>query len=199
MISDNCITSRSAATRGRMFLAGSLRSNDRVVIACQFHDESSPLARPDGFPVHRFQQAEPYAPLSLAAASAAAFAPCLQPEHPRRRRSGQPPSAAPSPSGRRVALSCSAIRRIAIYIVPSDFAGKYTASARQASRPVPETEPTFTPALRPPGSSVFQDLETRRNVGAEIGRRLLDQRLLLGLHDVRQRRMARLVQAKNRP
>ena len=58
------------------------------------------------------------------------------------------------------------------------------------------TDLTLTPALRPPGSVVFKHLEPRRDVDPVVGRRLLVDRLLLRLHDVGQRGVARLVQAQ---
>ena len=56
----------------------------------------------------------------------------------------------------------------------------------------------MTPALRPGGLRRLDDFQTRRDVDAEIGRLLDVERLLLGLHDVRKRRVARLVETQVR-
>ena len=52
------------------------------------------------------------------------------------------------------------------------------------------------PARRFGGSSVLSDLQARGDVDAVVGGRLLVQRLLLRLHDVGQRGIARLVEAE---
>ena len=57
---------------------------------------------------------------------------------------------------------------------------------------------TLTPALRPGGSTVLRHVEARADVDAVVGRLLDFERLLLGLHDVGQRRIARLVEAQIR-
>ena len=70
---------------------------------------------------------------------------------------------------------------------PASFFSLSTSSA---------TEPTLTPALRPRRLDGLQHLEPRRDVDAESAARLLVERLLLGLHDVGQRGVARLVEAQ---
>src|SRR5690606_15189908 len=132
-------------------------------------------------------------PLSLAAASAAGFAPL-----PATSTSTSPPIWAAAVSAlavwsERVALSCSAIRRIAICLVPSDFlddAVGFQLLNQLCNRADLDASLAAARLFR------LQNLQTRRNVGAEIGRRLFVERLLLGLHDIRQRCIARLVQAK---
>ena len=58
------------------------------------------------------------------------------------------------------------------------------------------TLPTLTPALRVGGSVVFKTLSRGRDIDAEVVRLLDIERLFLGLHDVGQRGIARLVQAQ---
>ena len=58
------------------------------------------------------------------------------------------------------------------------------------------TSATLPPPLRLGGSDDLERREARRHVDAERGGRGRLQRLLLRLHDVRQRRVARLVQAQ---
>ena len=58
------------------------------------------------------------------------------------------------------------------------------------------TLPTLTPALRLAGSEIFSTLRRGVDVDAELLRLLDVERLLLGLHDVGQRGIARLVEAQ---
>ena len=57
---------------------------------------------------------------------------------------------------------------------------------------------TFTPALASAGLGGLQHFQPRRDVDAIVGRRLLADRLLLRLHDIGQRGVARLVEAQVR-
>ena len=65
-----------------------------------------------------------------------------------------------------------------------------------ACRPVRRRVLTLTPALRPPGSSVLSTFRRGLTSAPKSAGRLLVERLLLGLHDVGQRGIARLVEAQ---
>ena len=76
-----------------------------------------------------------------------------------------------------------------VQITPASSCSLATSSA---------TDLTFTPALRPLGSAVFNTLSRGATSTPKVGRRLLVDRLLLRLHDVGQGGVARLVEAQVR-
>src|SRR5690606_30582744 len=123
-------------------------------------------------------------PASLAAASATACAPL-----PATRTSTSEPICEAAVSAfavwsERVALSCSATRRMAMVKLP--FPKSDDASGLERSDELGDVL-NLDARLAAARLLGLQNFQARGNVDAEIGRGLFVQRLLLRLHDVRQR------------
>src|SRR5690606_6754639 len=135
-------------------------------------------------------------PASLAAASAAALAPL-----PATSTSTSPPIFEAAVSAlavwsERVALSCSATRRMAMSVIAL-FGGLKNAVRLEARHQLGDVL-DLDARLAADRLLGLQHLEPRRDVDAVIGGGLLVERLLLGLHDVGQRGVARLVEPQVR-